>query len=119
VISLSVAMKPPSEANDFENVPMMRSTSLVTPKMVTCASSAFAEHSDTVGFVHHHGGVVFLGQTDDFGEVGDITFHGEHTVGDDEFHLVGFATLELLFESLHIVVFVFEAGREAQTVALR
>ena len=78
--------------------------------MVACAASTFAEHTDAVGFVNHHGGVVFLCQADDFRQVGHITLHREHAVGNDEFHLLGVAALELLFERLHVVVLVFEAG---------
>ena len=51
--------------------------------MVACAASAFAEHPDAVGFVNHHLCVVFLGEADYFGEVGNVAFHREHTVGDD------------------------------------
>lgn len=78
-------------------------------------AAAFAEDSDAVSLVDHNACIVFLREFNHFADVGNITLHGEHTVGNDEFHLVGVALLELLFERLHVVVLVFELLAERET----
>ena len=39
------------------------------------AASTFAKHTDAVGFVNHHGCVVFLGQLYDLLDVSYVAFH--------------------------------------------
>ena len=76
--------------------------------MVAYSATSLAENSDAVCFVDHDACIVFLCESYDFWDVGHITFHGEHAVGDDELDLVGFALLELLFKRCHVVVLVFQ-----------
>ena len=70
--------------------------------MVAHTAAPFAKDSYAVGFVDHHRGVVLLGQTHDFLDVGYVAFHREDGVADDELDTVGVALLELFFERLHL-----------------
>ena len=76
--------------------------------MVTDSASPFAKDADAMGFVHHDAGIILLGKSYDFADIGDIAFHGKDAVADDQLDFVRIAFLELLFERLHVVVFVFE-----------
>ncbi len=85
--------------------------------MVAGASTAITEHTDTMCFVNHHLCIVFFSETHNFGKIGNIAFHREHSVGDDELDFIGLALLELLFERRHVVVLVLERLRETQPAA--
>ncbi len=89
--------------------------------MVAYSATAFAEHSDAVCFVYHDACIVFFSEAYNLFDICDIAFHGEHAVGDNEFYFVRRAFLELFFERLHVVVFVFErlAERQAATFYYR
>ena len=85
--------------------------------MVAGTTTVAAEDADTVSLVDHHGGIVFLGQTYNLGQVGYVALHRENTVGHNQLHLVGVAVTQLLFERFHIVVTIFYRSRERQTAA--
>ena len=48
------------------------------------AAAALAQHTQTVGVVHHDPGAVLLRQSADLRQLGNIAAHGEHAVGDDQ-----------------------------------
>ena len=54
----------------------------------------------------------------DFGQVGEVALHGEDTVDDDEFHHIGFASLQLSLEVDHVVVAEFELFGEGESSAV-
>ncbi len=70
-----------------------------------------------MGFVHHHSGVVLLGELNYGGDIGHIPFHREYAVGDDEFHFVGFAALKLFFKRCHVVVLILERLGKAKAAS--
>ena len=117
MMSASPATNPPTEARDLLNVPMIRSTWSVRPKWLQVPLPLLAEHPDAVGVVDHHHGVVLLGQFDDFGQLGDVAFHRENAVDDDE--LVGvLLALENQLQVLHVVVAVFAHVGEGKAGAV-
>ena len=59
-----------------------------------------------MGIVHHDTSAVFLRQSADLRELGDVTAHREHTIGYDEGTVLLRHTLELLLQVLHIAVAV-------------
>ena len=84
------------------------------------ATAVLADEAHRVGVIHHHQGVVFVGQIADGFEVGDDTVHGEHTVGGDQLEAgaVGIGLLELGFQLGHVVVGVAIAPGLAQPYAV-
>ncbi len=88
------------------------------PVVVAYTTAAFAENAYRMRLVDHDCGIIFLGKLHNLGQVGNIAFHREHAVGNYQFDFVGLATLELLFEALHIVVLVLERLGERQTTTL-
>jgi len=71
-----------------------------------------------MGVVHHHAGVVFFGQTDDFRKIGDIAGHAEDAIGHDEFAFFGVGRRKFFFEIGHVTVFVANHRRETQPNAV-
>ena len=80
--------------------------------MLGRAAAVGAEDADAVGVVDHDPGVVFFRQGDDTGEIGDVPFHAENAVDDDELPDVGVQRGQEPFEVRHVVVLVFIHVRE-------
>ena len=87
-------------------------------EMVACAASLTPEHTDAVGLVHHDGSVVLLGQTYYLRQVRHVAFHGEHTVGDYQLHLVRLTLLQLRLKALHVVMLVLQVIGKRQPASL-
>ncbi|CDE56591.1 uncharacterized protein BN799_00704 [Prevotella sp. CAG:873] len=85
---------------------------LCQAKMVDRAAATFAKDAYAVRLINHDAGIILLGQAHDFRYIGHIAFHGKHTVSNDEFHLVGFAALQLLLQRCHVIVLVLELLRK-------
>ena len=86
--------------------------------MVAHAAALTAEDTDAMGFIDHDGGVVLMLQADDFGQVGQVAFHGKYAIHHDELDGVFTTTLELALEVFHVVVLILECRRERQTTAV-
>jgi hypothetical protein len=80
----SPATKPPTEANDFEKVPKIRSTSLSIPKCSAVPRPPAPEHAGGVGVVDDHARPVALREFDDPRQLGDVAVHREDAVGHDQ-----------------------------------
>ena len=87
-------------------------------EMVTDASSISAEYSDSMCFIYHDTGIVFVFQTDNFWQRSQITFHGEDTIYNNQFNGIGIAFLELFLQIFHVIVLVLELAGERQSTAV-
>ena len=87
-------------------------------EVVTNPSSLTSEDAHAVGLVHHDRRSILLLERDDFGQRRQIAFHREHTVHNDQFHGVGFALLQLVFQVGHVVVLVAQLLSHRQAAAV-
>ena len=80
------------------------------------AAAGFAQKSAAVALVHHHQGLVLIGQVADFVELRNRAIHRKRAVGDDNAvaRALGRGVLQLLFEVGHVVVQVAVALGLAQ-----
>ena len=88
------------------------------PEVVAHAAALTSEHAEAVRLVHHDGGVVFVLQADYFGQVGQVAFHRENAVDDDELDGLGSTLLQLALQIGHVVVLVFQTGGERKATAV-
>src|SRR3712207_9529958 len=86
--------------------------------MIADSASLFSENSQTVSFVHHDCCVVFVLQAYYFRQIGQISFHRENTVDNNQFYRVGITFLELFFQIRHVVVLVFQLLGKGETPAV-
>jgi len=73
-----------------------------------------AQNANAVSIVNHQEGIVFFTECHNFGKVCDVTFHGKHTVDDDQLVRVLLAVQDQL-KVFHVVVFVFSHIAKAET----
>ena len=86
--------------------------------MVANAASLFSKYAKAVCLVHVDAGIIFLFQADNLGQVSQVALHGEDTIYNNQFDSIGFALLQLLLQSLHVVVLVLQLGGKTQTSAI-
>ena len=86
--------------------------------MVTYTTSLLAKHTQSVSLVNHDGCVVLVLQSYYLGQVAQVAFHGEHTIHNYQFHLIGLATLEYALQVGHVVVLIVKLGGETQAAAV-
>ena len=68
--------------------------------------------------LHHHHGVVLVGQVADLVQWSDVAVHGEHPVGDDHPQAAALGLLQFLLQVGHAVVLVVEHLGLAQLQAV-
>ena len=83
--------------------------------MVAHTTALFSEYTQAVSFVHVNAGVVFLLQADNFGQIGQVTFHGKYSIHNNQLYSIRFAFLEFFFQSLHIVMLVLQLSGKCKT----
>ena len=72
-----------------------------------------------MGLVYHNIYVLVLVlELHNLGELGQVSFHGEHAVHHDEFHALGRAAAQAALQVLHVVVLVVKALGEGQAAAV-
>ena len=86
--------------------------------MVAHTTALFSEYTQAVSFVHVNAGVVFLLQADNFGQIGQVTFHGKYSIHNNQLYSIRFAFLEFFFQSLHIVMLVLQLSGKCKTAAI-
>ena len=85
--------------------------------MVAHTTALFSEYTQAVSFVHVNAGIVFLLQADNFGQIGQVTFHGKYSIHNNQLYSIQFAFLEFFFQSLHIVMLVLQLSGKCKTAA--
>ncbi len=70
-----------------------------------------------MGLVDHKGGLVALADFDQLVNRGYIAFHGEDTVGDDQFGGLDGYLLEHTLQVVHVTMLVFEGVGEGDELA--
>ena len=78
------------------------------------STARFSHEAHGVRVVHHHHGVVFVGQIADLRKLGNIAIHREDAIGGNHAVTCGRSLAQLRFEIGHVAVFVAEARRLAQ-----
>ena len=73
--------------------------------MLRRAPATVTEHTGGVGLVHNQRGAVFVGEFFQRGQIGDVAFHAEDTVGDDQLDL-RLRLFEHALQLLKVAVFV-------------
>ena len=86
--------------------------------MVAHASTLFAEDADTVGLVDHDGTVVLVLQLNDLGQLGQIAFHREDAIDDDELYGVVRQLLQHALQVGHIVVLIVQLTSEREAASI-
>ena len=86
--------------------------------MVAHTTALFSEYTQAVSFVHVNAGIVFLLQADNFGQIGQVTFHGKYSIHNNQLYSIRFAFLEFFFQSLHIVMLVLQLSGKCKTAAI-
>lgn len=77
-------------------------------EVVADSSSLTTEDTEAVCLIDHHRSVVLMLQSDDFRQVTDVAFHGEHTIDNDEFDRLGITLLQLFLQVFHVIVAILE-----------
>ena len=80
---------------------------MVQAEVVASSASLPSDDTDSMRIIHHNSSIIFFGESDNAWQVGDIAFHAENTIHDDQFRPVTLCSAQLLFERLHVVVAVF------------
>ena len=79
-----------------------------------CAAAGLAHETHGVRIIHHHQGVVAVGQRADHREVGNVAIHRENAVRGNQFEPRAFGFHELSLQVFHVVVQVAKPLRFAQ-----
>ena len=74
--------------------------------MVASTTSLPSEYANTMSFVNHYAGIIFLLQFYNLGQFCEVAFHREKPVGNNHLDGIRIATHKLTFQMLHVVVFV-------------
>jgi hypothetical protein len=88
--------------------------------MFCTTSAGLSYEACCVAIIHHHQGIVSIGEITDPFQVCDDAIHGEDPIGNDdlEARAFGIGFLELLFQIGHVVVGVAVAGGLAQAYTI-
>ncbi len=92
--------------------------SVLHAKLLGSTTPAFADVTGGMTVVYHHQSVVFIRQIADLVQLCHISIHGEHAVCADQAILHVLSILQMLFQLLHIGVFVAISFGFAQANAI-
>ena len=87
-------------------------------EVVAYASSLTAEDTESVCLIHHDRTVVLMLQLDNCRQIGQVAFHGEHAVNDNQLDSFLRQFLEHTLQIFHVIMFIVKLGGEAQTAAI-
>ena len=90
----------------------------VAVELLGYAAAGLADYAGAVALVHHHQGVILLGQVADLVHRGDIAVHGEDTVGADDAEPLGLGFLEATLQVCHVRIGIAVPDRLAKTDAV-
>ena len=86
--------------------------------MIANTTALLPKYTQAMSFVHVNAGIVFLLQADNFGQIGQITFHGKSPIHNNQLYSIRFALLELFLQSFHIVMLVLQLSGKCKTTAV-
>ena len=90
----------------------------VEPEFLGDAVSGGTDHACGVAFVHHHEGVILLGEFTYPVHGGDVAVHAEHAVGDYDAEPLGLGFLQAAFQVGHVRICIAVADCLAEAHAV-
>ena len=90
----------------------------IAVELLRHAAAAGAYHTGRMALIHHHQGVILLGQVADLVHRGHVAVHGEHAVRTDDAETLGLGQLQLTLQVGHVGIGIPIADRLAQTHAV-
>jgi len=76
-------------------------------KVLNCPSPMLAQNSNSMSFIYHHPGSVFLSQLDYARQIRNIAFHTEHTINDNHLSFIRWNFRQHFLQVFHIVMLEF------------
>ncbi len=71
-----------------------------------------------MSLIHHDGGIVFLLESHNLWQLGQIALHGEHTIDDNQFNGLMGQLLKHALEVVHVVVLIMQLLCKSKTSAI-
>jgi len=82
------------------------------------ATTLLTKDTKAMSLVNHNRAIVLVLQFHDLGQLGQIAFHGEDTIDDDQLHSLVRQLLQYALQVLHIVVLVMQLSGKAQSASI-
>ena len=76
--------------------------------MVANATSLLAEYTKAMSFIYVDRSIVFLLESYDFWEIGQVAFHREYTIYYNQLYRIRGTFLQLFLQRFHIVVLILQ-----------
>ncbi len=87
-------------------------------KVMANATTLLTKDTKAMSLVNHNRAIVLVLQFHDLGQLGQIAFHGEDTIDDDQLHSLVWQLLQYALQVLHIVVLVMQLSGKTQSTSI-